>query len=232
MPRGPRHLDRGVSARDRHGVRRACSRSSAKSVRSTRCSGGLRDASGVIADSGSASALDRADDHLLVARATDGDRRAFGVLLRRHERTLRRYVDRLTRNRADTDDVLQETALIAWRRRDTLAEPQKVRAWLIQIATREALRIVTARPAHDEITDDVAAVAGAVRGSDDLDLQHDLQAALDALPQQQARCWILRELGGYTYAEIAERLEIPESTVRGALSAARKSILSRMGGHR
>lgn len=178
------------------------------------------------------SALDRADDGLLVARARDGDLRAFETLLRRHERTLQRYVAGLTRNRADTDDVLQETALIAWRRLDSISEPDKVRAWLIRIATREALRVVGARPVHDELADDMALVEGPDHQAGRLDLQRDLRLALDALPQQQARCWVLRELGGYTYSEIAERLEVPESTVRGALAAARKSILTRMGGHR
>jgi RNA polymerase sigma-70 factor (ECF subfamily) len=178
------------------------------------------------------SALDRADDALLVARAQDGDLRAFGALLRRHDRTLRRYVARLTRNPADTDDVLQETALIAWRRLDTIADPTKVRAWLIRIATREGLRAVVDRPVHDELTDEAAVVAGPEHGSERLDTRRALQEVLDALPHQQARCWILRELGGYSYSEIAEQLEIPESTVRGSLAAARKSILTRMGGHR
>jgi RNA polymerase sigma-70 factor (ECF subfamily) len=186
----------------------------------------------VLLDPENVSALERADDGLLVARARDGDVRAFGTLLRRHERTLRRYIERLTRNPADTDDVLQETALIAWRRLDLLAEPDRVRAWMIRIATREALRVVTSRRPHDELTDDVALVEGADRPADQLDLRAALRDALDALPQQQARCWILRELGGYSYSEIAERLELPESTVRGSLAAARKSILGRMGGHR
>ncbi|WP_375386841.1 RNA polymerase sigma factor [uncultured Amnibacterium sp.] len=183
-------------------------------------------------DPENASALECADDAFLVARARDGDVRAFGLLLRRHDRTLHGYVGRLTRNAADTDDVLQETALIAWRRLDTIAEPAKVRAWLIRIATREALRVVTARPAHVELPDESALAARGDQEPQRVDLQQDLRAALDALPQQQARCWVLRELGGYTYAEIGEHLAIPESTVRGALAAARKSILARMGGHR
>jgi RNA polymerase sigma-70 factor (ECF subfamily) len=186
----------------------------------------------VVRETEHASPLERADDALLVARARDGDRRAFAVLLRRHEGTLRRYIDRLTRNRADTDDVLQETALLAWRRLDGIAEPAKVRSWLIRIATREALRTVGSGPAHVELADDDAIVAGPDSGVEGLDLRASLQAALDALPQQQARCWILRELGGYSYSEIAERLDIPESTVRGSLVGARKHILNRMGGQR
>ena len=186
----------------------------------------------VLPDPASGSALTLADDALLVARAQDGDRRAFGVLLTRHEGTLRRYITRLTRNAADTDDVLQETALKAWKHLDSISEPAKARAWMIQIGTREALRFVTSRRQEHELADDDATVDGPDAGAQHIDTRRDLQATLDALPQQQARCWVLRELGGYSYREIAEQLEIPESTVRGALVAARKSILTAMGGHR
>jgi RNA polymerase sigma-70 factor (ECF subfamily) len=178
------------------------------------------------------SALDGADDAILVDRAREGDLRAFTVLLRRHNQTLRRYIQRLTRNFADTDDVLQDTAINAWRHLDSIQDPARVRAWLIQIATREALRAVTARPAHHELAEDTAVVDGPEQQTDRLDVREALQRVLDALPQQQARCWILRELGGYSYAEIAEQLQLPESTVRGSLVQARKNILTRMGGDR
>jgi RNA polymerase sigma-70 factor, ECF subfamily len=186
----------------------------------------------VLSEPGNASALEQADDALLVARAQDGDRRAFAVLLRRHQGALRRYVDRLVRSRHDVEDVLQETAVIAWRRLDTVDDPARIRSWLIRIATREALRAVVDQPSHAELTEDVRVEDGADGAAAGMDLRRALNEALDGLPQQQARCWVLRELGGYTYAEIAERLGIPESTVRGSLAQARKSILIRMGGRR
>lgn len=147
------------------------------------------------------SALQRADDAFLVARAADGDVRAFGVLLSRHEQTLRRYVTRLTRRAADTDDVLQETALKAWQHLDRISDPSKVRAWMIRIATREALRVVTSRRQELELAEDDAVVDGPERHAQRLDTWRALQEALDRLPPQQAQCWVLRELGGYSYRE-------------------------------
>lgn len=177
-------------------------------------------------------ALEGADDGFLVGRATQGDLRAFTVLLRRHSATLRRYVERLTRNPADTDDVLQETATLAWQHLADVQDPAKTRAWLIQIATRQALRHQQREPDHVELTEDLVAVRGPDHDVDRLDVGRALQDVLDALPRQQARCWVLRELGGYRYSEIAAELQIPESTVRGSLAQARRTILSAMGGHR
>lgn len=183
----------------------------------------------VMEEDAAAAALDGVDDAFLVARSVDGDLRAFTTLLQRHNRTLRRYVERLTRNPSDTDDVLQDTAVIAWQHLQDIREPAKVRSWLIQTATREALRHVTGRPAEVELAEDHATIPGPDSTTDRLDLRQALQDTLDALPEQQARCWILRELGGYRYSEIAAQLDIPESTVRGALAAARKTILQAMG---
>lgn len=177
-------------------------------------------------------ALERAADAFLVQRAAGGDLRAFTVLLRRHNQTLRRYVERLTRNSADTDDVLQDTATIAWQHLADVQDPAKIRAWLIQTATRQALRHRLRQHDELELTEDLASIAGPHIGLDRFDTHRALQTALDALPRQQARCWILRELGGYRYSEIAEQLQIPETTVRGSLATARRSILTAMGGHR
>jgi RNA polymerase sigma-70 factor (ECF subfamily) len=186
----------------------------------------------VESDPDTGSALERADDAFLVGRAQDGDPRAFTVLLLRHNRSLRVYVERLTRNPSDTDDVLQDTAVIAWRRLASIREPAKVRAWLIQIATREALKAVAARPRHHELTDESTRVDGPDQDTDRLDTRKELREVLDTIPVMQARSWVLRELGGYSYREIAVRLGIPESTVRGNLAQARKSILNGMGGKR
>ncbi|WP_375389128.1 RNA polymerase sigma factor [uncultured Amnibacterium sp.] len=186
----------------------------------------------MVASEGIGPALEDAEDAFLVGRAAEGDLRAFTVLLRRHNGTLRRYVERLTRNPADTDDVLQETATIAWQHLADVEDPAKVRSWLIQIATRQSLRHRRARPDEVELTEDLVAVAGPDVDVDRLDVRRELQVVIDALPRQQARCWILRELGGYRYGEIAQQLQIPESTVRGSLVQARRTILTAMGGHR
>lgn len=168
--------------------------------------------------------VDAVDDASLAVRAQAGDARAFAELLGRHQDVLRRAALRRTRNPADADDVVQETALKAWQRLDSLREPGKVRAWLLQIAVREALSMVTARRQDHELTDDSASVAGPDSGVDRFDLHDGLRVALRALPRHQARAWLLREADGLSYREIAERLDASESSVRSWLVLARKRV--------
>ncbi|MGT2425078.1 RNA polymerase sigma factor [Amnibacterium kyonggiense] len=165
-----------------------------------------------------------ADDADLVLRAQAGDGRAFAELLRRHGGVLRKVALRHTRNAADADDVVQEVAVTVWQNLHALREPAKVRSWMLQITARAALGRVTATRRHDELTEDTATVDGPDAALDRFDLHDGIRTALRALPEQQSRAWLLREAHGLSYREIAERLEAPESSVRGWLVLARKRI--------
>lgn len=174
-------------------------------------------------------------DAILVQRALDDDLAAFGELVRRHSSLMRAYAYRIVGSLADADDVIQSAFVVAWRRLDQLRDPSAVRAWLIRIAGREALSLVKKRPADRPLEgwEDAPAISGlpeqtAIRNAQ---LQA-LSDALDRLTEEQRRCWLLREVAELSYAEIAEQMEIPPSTVRGILARARASIAIQMEGWR
>ena len=86
-------------------------------------------------------------DRILVERAVDNDAAAFSELIRRHSSLMRAYVYRIVGSMSDTDDVVQEAFVIAWRQLPTLRDATAVKAWLMRIAGREALSFVSRRPA-------------------------------------------------------------------------------------
>ncbi|MEH3090004.1 MAG: RNA polymerase sigma factor [Microbacterium arborescens] len=179
--------------------------------------------------------LGAAPDGILVARATGGDTEAFAALLHRHTPIVRAYVYRIVGTMSETDDVVQEAFLTAWRQLGTLRDPDAVKAWLMKIASREAYAHLRKRPDHATLDGFDRAVdagllpeAAAVRTAQ---LQA-LSRALDALPEAQRRCWLLREVGSLSYTEIAEEMNLPASTVRGNLARARAAITIGMEGWR
>ena len=179
--------------------------------------------------------LRAAPDGILAARAADGDVEAFEALLHRHTRIVRAFVYRIVGTLSETDDVVQEAFLTAWRQLSTLNDPNAVKAWLMRVASRAAYAHLRKRPDHDTLVGfDRAAEAGllpeaaAIRNAQ----LHALSLALDALPEAQRRCWLLREVGSLSYTEIAEEMNLPLSTVRGNLSRARASITIQMAGWR
>lgn len=180
-------------------------------------------------------ALDRASDELLADRAADGDTRAFAVLARRHGGLMRAYAARVVGPSAQSDDVAQEALITAWQQLPTLQDRAAVRAWLLRITTRKALDAVRAAKPHDDL-DGVEVPEPEGRGPEQQVRAASLNEALDrslrALPGEQGRVWVLRELGGYGYDEIADELGLPVSTVRGMLARARTRLIHDLDGWR
>ena len=176
-------------------------------------------------------ALEFADDTIVAGRAADGDTTAFAVLVRRYTPMMRAYARRLLTGTAEVDDVVQEAFITAWGQLPNLDEPGKVKSWLMRIASRKAIdRIRAARPQIDlEEVDppapDLFAPARQVEARAGVAALSD---ALQHLPAPQRECWVLREVGGYSYEEIADELDVSLPTVRGLLARARKDIIVRM----
>ena len=82
--------------------------------------------------------LDEATDLELVRRVQQGERQAFAFLVRRHERRVYWFVQRMVENRADTEEILQETFLKALQHIGKFRGEAQFRTWLIQIAINES----------------------------------------------------------------------------------------------
>ncbi|MGV2985010.1 RNA polymerase sigma factor [Microbacterium sp. AGC85] len=177
------------------------------------------------------SRLAGADDRIVAGRAIDGDIAAFEVLVRRYTPMMRAYVRRVLGASADVDDVLQEAFVIAWQRLSELEDPAAVKSWLMRIVSRKAMdRVRSRRPQVDidgieppASPDTTPARAAETRAGVEA-----LNAALAELPEAQRQSWVLREIGGLTYEEMAAELAMPVTTVRGLLARARKHIMVRM----
>lgn len=175
------------------------------------------------------SALEEATDGLLARRAADGDELAFAVIVRRHAAYLRAVAARLV-GTGESDDAVQDALITAWDRLPDLADPNKLRSWLATIVARKATDRLRARrdsvPIDGEDPESPAdgPEQRAVLGSQ----LEALRAAVSALPEDLRITWTLREYAGSSYEEIAERTEVPVSTVRGRLARARERLIESM----
>ena len=177
------------------------------------------------------SALERADDRIIAGRAADGDTEAFRVLVLRYAPLMRGYARRILNATDDVDDVVQEAFIAAWQQLPELENPDAVRGWLMRIVSHKAIGRVRARRPHVDITElEISAPAAVAppRVVESRTQLAELSQALGELPDAQRECWVLREVGGYSYDEIAEELDLPLSTVRGLLARARKFLIVRM----
>ena len=149
----------------------------------------------------------------------DNEPLTFGQLLERHERELFAYALRISGQRADAEDLYQDTFLAAFR---AWPPPRRgnERAWLYKIATNRAIdRERRAKRVVASIDD----LALAAPERDDVTLV-DLAEAIEILPAGQRAAFVLRKVQGLPYVEIAVALECTEEAARARVSEALKKV--------
>jgi len=175
--------------------------------------------------------LDEAEDATLADRAADGDMRSFEVLVRRYGPLMRATATRILGGSAESDDVVQDAFVVAWQQLDRLDDGAAVRGWIMRIVSNKSVDRLRARREHADIDDHdpVAPVDHSPdRVAETRSQEEALSSALSELPEPQRQCWVLKEIAGYSYEEIAEQLDLPTSTVRGLLARARKALTREM----
>jgi RNA polymerase sigma-70 factor, ECF subfamily len=172
-----------------------------------------------------------APNALLAQRAADGDVDAFAELVRRHAPFLRAFATRLTGSAVEADDCVQEALIVAWRRLPDLADLARVRSWLTTIVSRKATDRLRARRPLAPL-DELELVEAADTPEERVEMASQIEAlrvALATIPEEQRTVWLLKEVGGQSYEEIAEQVGASVTAVRGRLARARRAVLTKMG---
>src|SRR5689334_23470995 len=87
----------------------------------------------------------RHDERALWAAAVAGERDAFSRVTGRYRRELEVHCYRMLGSLEDAEDLVQETLLRSWRRRETFRGRSTLRAWLYGIATNACLDVIDRR---------------------------------------------------------------------------------------
>jgi RNA polymerase sigma-70 factor (ECF subfamily) len=173
-------------------------------------------------------ACDSLDDATLVVRAREGDVSAFEALVRRYRLPVYRIAARMLTDSGTAADTAQEAFITAWRLLDEIKAEQAFAAWLYRITVTRALSVIRARRPQAPLDEACAAVPDRLAGPEEHALADGLAAALrcalNRLTPEQRACWILREMEGMSYEEVASILHTTPGAVRGRLHRARPQL--------
>jgi RNA polymerase sigma factor (sigma-70 family) len=172
---------------------------------------------------GMARDLAHLSDEALVALVARSDDAALAELYDRFGRVAYGLALRIVRDPALAEDVVQEAFLAVWRSAGRfMAERGKARTWLLTLVHRRAVDLVR-REELRRAEPLSAAPEGATEAADDhawLGLQRaHVQEALKKLPDQQREAIELAYYGGFTQAELADRLGEPLGTIKSRMFA-------------
>ncbi|HVM31027.1 MAG TPA: sigma-70 family RNA polymerase sigma factor [Candidatus Limnocylindrales bacterium] len=152
-----------------------------------------------------------------------------------HHAEIYSYLSRMLRDDELAADLTQETFIKAFRAFDTLADRNRARAWLYQIAGRTALDELRRRRIVRFIP-----WSGESRGSDasaeELALQRrmsaEMERALAAIPPRQRQALLLAEVHELTGLELASALGVSHVAARALLTRARESLRQALAAER
>ena len=181
-----------------------------------------------------------------LAAARAGDQSAFAALVEPYRRELQAHCYRMLGSYEDSEDLVQETFLRAWRRRKSFQGRSSFRAWLYRIATNGCLDFLDRRPRAvrpgegakplaevpwlqpypDEALEAVpsadAEPEAEVVATETMELA--FIAAIQLLPPKQRAALILRDVLGWSAAETAALLETSVPAANSALQRARATM--------
>jgi len=171
-------------------------------------------------------------DESLVRLAQQGDSAAFSLLVERYKAPLYNYLLRMTGQRADADDLFQETFLRVYRHIDRYSGVASFRTWLYRIATNCChdhwrswrRRLKTFAFGLDE-TPAIAAMAKSSlpdprQAASSSETAERLADAVEKLPAGHRAVFLMARYHDMSYREIADALEIPEGTVKSRMNKA------------
>ncbi len=177
-------------------------------------------------------------DRDLVEAVRAGDDTAFEELYRRYQPRIAAYVRKMVRDPARAEDLAQDAFFAALRRMRATDAEIAFKPWIFEIARNATIDHWRRASRAEEVSveehgglrpSDRARLTGAA-GPDsalaDKERFEHLRGAFDELSEVHTRILVLRELEGLSYRQIAERLDLTESSVQSALFRARRRLES------
>lgn len=165
----------------------------------------------------------------LMTKVANGDGEAFAELVKRYTRMLYNVAYRY--NASSAEDLVQETFLRAFQHAKTFSGRSKVSSWLYRICVNVCLTHQSRAGNQTMDIDDVNEAELLVREDERPEVMAQrgetfraLEDGLRALPSQQRMVFILRELQGLSYGEIADVLGMNEQAARTNLCRAKRRL--------
>jgi RNA polymerase sigma-70 factor (ECF subfamily) len=170
-------------------------------------------------------------EHELVARALEGDGRAFATLVQPHLAMLYRIAARACGSRTLAEDAVQEALTLAYQKLGRYEPGTSLKSFLAAIAVRKAqtlLRTERRRQAREDVSDPPEHLAGPAEQLAAERTAARVREVLAELPKKRRAVALLRLDGGMSYAEIAEAIGTTEGSARVLVHLALKEIKDKL----
>ncbi|MFD0765386.1 RNA polymerase sigma factor [Mucilaginibacter lutimaris] len=165
----------------------------------------------------------------LLLKVAGGDEHAFSELFNAHHQLLGTHIYRITDSAELAEEVVQDVFLKIWMSRETLVTVQNFRAYLFVVSKNHALnclRKLAKERVHQKTIEENAAALTPHENPRLEEYYSLLDEAIDHLPPQQQKVYLLSRHSRLKYDEIANQTGLSRETVKKYLQGATHSITS------
>lgn len=167
-----------------------------------------------------------------VERLRQGDTQAFDAIFRTWYGPLVGTAERMLRDRAVAEELVQDVMLELWRRRETLAPGSSPQAYLFQATRNRVLNhlrhLKIAQRSEPEIQSESAPASSADEAVVAQEVSVAVQHAIQSLPDRCREVFELSRVHGLKYSEIASQLGISVKTVEAQMGKALRTLRERL----
>jgi len=166
-------------------------------------------------------------DLALVKQVTQGNKTAFNMLVRNHQRGVYAIVFSMIKDHDTTDDIVQDTFIKAYKNIQTFEGKSSFKSWLYSIAINTAKNTLKASSLRDMVDYENVVLQVTPRAGEsieDQELQSILSAEIEKLPSKQKMALTLRIFDELPFKEIAEIMECPYDTAKANFRHAINSL--------
>jgi RNA polymerase sigma-70 factor, ECF subfamily len=165
-------------------------------------------------------------DDQVIARVLDGDTTSFRILVERYERPLFGLIRNMINDHHECEDLAQATLLTAYAKLASYDPNQAAFVtWLLTIARNQCLNMrKKKRPATVAVLPEEGRAAPGGQRQQPADAFLCLDEALARLPLAQKTAFVLAEIEGFSYAEVARIEQVQLGTVKSRIHRARTAL--------
>jgi RNA polymerase sigma factor (sigma-70 family) len=162
-------------------------------------------------------------DAQLIAAAQEGDAESIAALVSSSHPHVRRFAHTLCASPEDAEDAAQEALTILYRKIGTLRASAALASWMFRIVRHECLRQWRLTLRHDEPVPASTMVSAEDEALQRLEANR-VAAAIVALPADQRRVLIMRDVQGYSGRMVTDALGLSMAAMKSRLHRARATV--------
>ena len=170
------------------------------------------------------------EEKLLIKRAAKGDDSAFEMLAGAYQGKIYSICLRVLKNETDAADAMQNALIKIYVHIGKYSGKSSFSTWVYAVARNTALDFARSKKKEVSIEellylpDMQEGQSSTERRAEDNEQRRVLAAMINALPQEQRLCILLKDIDGYAIEEIAEIVKAPVGTVKSRLHRAREKL--------